>query len=434
VSQPDPEKQRAFAVEVVRALRERQFEALWAGGCVRDELLGRVPKDYDVATTAKPEEIRDLFGHRRTVPIGAAFGVITVVGPKSAGQIEVATFRRDAAYSDGRHPDSVEFSTPQADAQRRDFTVNGLFYDPLEEQVIDFVGGQDDLARGIIRAIGDPRARFDEDKLRLLRAVRFAAAFDFQLEPATRDAVEVMAPQVTQVSAERIAAEMRLMLVHSSRATAVDMLRDVGLLQVVLPELSVANEPGALTVTGRPAGEAWLETLEVLQVIESPSFPLALAALLHAFVDAGGCEQVGRTWKLSNHEIARASWLVANQNSLVAARQAAWPNLQRLLVAEGIDELLALREAVIRATGKTNHDVEYCRERLKLPPHELNPPPLITGDDLIGHGVPRGRDYQWLLTAVRDAQLEGRIATKAEALALIDQLRADNNDSGPPEG
>ncbi len=433
MSQLDPQKQRAFAVEVVRALREREFEALWAGGCVRDELLGRVPKDYDVATTATPTEIRDLFGHRRTRPIGAAFGVITVVGPKSAGQIEVATFRRDSAYSDGRHPDSVEFSTPQADAERRDFTVNGLFFDPLEERVIDFVGGKDDLARGIIRAIGDPRARFNEDKLRLLRAVRFAAAFDFQLEPATREALEAMASQVTQVSAERIAAEMRLMLVNPNRAKAIDTLRDVGLLQVVLPDLAVANQPGVLTVTGRPADQAWLETLEILQLVEAPSFPLALAALVHAFLDAKGCMDVGRAWKLSNHEIARASWLVANHDALIDARRSPWPKLQRLLISDGIDELLALREAIAQASGRAVDDVGYCRELLKLPPDQLDPPPLLTGDDLIRHGVPRGREYQPLLTAVRDAQLEKKITTKDEAIALVDELRAGGRDTRPAE-
>ena len=156
----DPAKQREFAVDVVRTLRGHGFEAYWAGGCVRDRLLGQPPKDYDVATTARPEQIREVFTRRRTVPVGAQFGVITVVGPKPAGQVEVATFREDVTYSDGRHPDAVEFSTPEADAHRRDFTINGLFYDPLEDRVIDYVGGVDDLGRGVVRAIGEPRARF----------------------------------------------------------------------------------------------------------------------------------------------------------------------------------------------------------------------------------------------------------------------------------
>src|SRR3954453_14301403 len=170
--------QRAFALEIAQKLRAAGFEALWAGGCVRDELLGLTPKDYDVATSAKPDQIRDLFGRRRTLPIGASFGVITVLGPREAGQIEVATFRTDAAYSDGRHPDSVTFTTAEHDAERRDFTITGLFYDPVAEQVVDYVGGQEDLQAHILRAIGDPRLRLSEDNLRMLRAVRFAASFD----------------------------------------------------------------------------------------------------------------------------------------------------------------------------------------------------------------------------------------------------------------
>src|SRR5262245_11907033 len=168
---PDPARQHAFALEIAQKLRAAGFEALWAGGCVRDELLGLVPKDYDVATSATPDQIRDLFGHRRTLPIGAAFGVITVLGTRAAGQIEVATFRSDAAYSDGRHPDSVTFTTAKHDAQRRDFTINGLFFDPVAEQVVDYVDGQQDLTRRVIRAIGDPRLRIGEDRLRMLRAV-----------------------------------------------------------------------------------------------------------------------------------------------------------------------------------------------------------------------------------------------------------------------
>src|SRR4249920_3694792 len=177
---PAPDHQRAFALEIAQKLRAAGFESLWAGGCVRDELLGIPPKDYDVATNATPDQIRDLFGHRRTLPIGAAFGVVTVLGPRHAGQIDVATFRSDATYSDGRHPDSVKFTSAEQDAERRDFTINGLFYDPVGGEVVDYVGGQQDLAGRVIRAIGDARLRLAEDKLRMLRAVRFAAAFEFE--------------------------------------------------------------------------------------------------------------------------------------------------------------------------------------------------------------------------------------------------------------
>src|SRR6185436_14620848 len=193
---PDPQLAREFAVEVVRRLRDSGHQALWAGGCVRDQLMGQTPKDYDVATDAVPDRIRETFGKRRTLPIGAAFGVITALGPRGAGQIDVATFRRDAAYSDGRHPDAVTFSDAEHDAQRRDFTINGLFYDPLIGQVTDFVGGQEDLNRRVIRAIGDPLARIAEDKLRMLRAVRFAARFNFLLEEQTLAAIRQQAHEL----------------------------------------------------------------------------------------------------------------------------------------------------------------------------------------------------------------------------------------------
>jgi tRNA nucleotidyltransferase/poly(A) polymerase len=375
-----------------------------------------------VGTTATPALIREVFGKRKTVPVGAQFGVIRVVGPKKAGDIEVATFRRDTTYSDGRHPDSVEFSTPEVDAQRRDFTINGLFYDPLEDRVIDLVGGVDDLGRGIVRAIGEPRARFEEDKLRLLRAVRFAATFEFTLDLPTRQAVEKMAQEITVVSAERIAAELRLMLVHGRRAAAVNLLRDVGLLAVILPELAIANQAGEVTATGRAADEAWLAALDTLDALVEPGFPLALAGLLHAFVDGPGTAQVCGRWKLSNSETKRARWLVTNQNVLADARSAAWSRLQPILVADGIEDLIALAEAMAVAAGHTGDEAVYCRELLKMPRHQLDPPPLLSGDDLISHGVPRGRQYQRLLRAVREAQLDKKIATKSEALELVDRL------------
>ncbi len=420
---PDPQKLRAFAVEVVERLRARSFEAYWAGGCVRDWLMGRAPKDYDVATNARPDEIRETFGARRTVAVGEAFGVVKVLGGRSI-EVEVVTFRRDASYSDGRHPDAVEFSTPQADAERRDFTINGMFFDPLEDRVIDYVGGQDDLVRCVIRAIGDPQARFAEDKLRLLRAARFAAGLDFTIDPATRDALEAMAPQITVVSIERIAAEWRLMLVHPSRVRAVHLLHETGLLAALLPELNVIDQDESLTSTGRPADDAWVTTLEMLSVLAEPSFPLALAVLVHSFVDAQGAEAICRRWKLSNRETARTRWLVAQQNALVDAQHAAWPRLQRILTSDGIDELLAFHQAEAAATGRDTSHIEHCRGRLSLPADELNPPPLISGDDLIRHGVPRGKHYQRLLEAVRDAQLEKSIVTQQQALKLVDELRS----------
>ncbi len=423
----DPDKQRKFAVDVVRTLRSHGYEAYWAGGCVRDRLLGRLPKDYDVATTARPDEIREVFSRKRTVPIGAQFGVITVVGPKPAGQIEVATFREDASYSDGRRPDSVEFSTPEADAHRRDFTINGLFYDPLEDRVIDYVGGVDDLGRGVVRAIGEPRARLEEDKLRLLRAVRFTVTFGFSLDTPTRDAIEHMASQIGVVSVERIADEMRRMLMHDSRAKAVDLLHEVDLLPQILPELDAANDAAATTAAGMRGDVAWLAALATLDLLSEPPFPLALAALLVPFVDSAAARGLAARWKLSNHESRSLCWLVEQQAALVEAEQMAWSRLQPLLVHDGAEDLIALHAALAEVSAidrpaASRADLARCRRMLARPALELNPPPLVTGDDLIRLGIPRSKAYQRLLQAARDAQLDGLIQTKAEALELVKRL------------
>jgi tRNA nucleotidyltransferase/poly(A) polymerase len=411
----DPTQQRQFAVEVVQRLREAGFEAYWAGGCVRDRLLGRAPKDYDVATSARPPEIRALFGQRRTLAIGAAFGVITVLGAKAAGPIEVATFRQDIGYSDGRHPDKVAFSTAEEDAKRRDFTINGLFFDPLSDEVLDFVGGRADLERRLIRAIGDPFQRFAEDKLRLLRAIRFTAKFGFQLTDETRAAIRAMAAQVTTVSPERIAAELRQMLVHSERAAAVRLLDEVGLLAVLLAPGPDAGPPLIPTLDG-PAGQ---RALAILARLQEPTFALALAALLGQFVTAEAAEALCRRWRLANRDTQRCAWLIAHQADLTGASRQPWPRVQRLLIHPGIEELLELQTA---ADTLGAQDLEFCRAWLSRPRAELDPPPLITGDDLLRHRLPPGKHFQWLLEAVRDAQLERKIASRGEALALVDAL------------
>ncbi|HUY90488.1 MAG TPA: CCA tRNA nucleotidyltransferase [Pirellulales bacterium] len=420
----DPERQREFALQVVTKLREGGFEAYWAGGCVRDCLLDRRPKDYDVATNATPVEIRELFSRRRTLEIGAAFGVVAVIGPKPAGVVEVTTFRQDTQYSDGRRPDAVVFTSAKEDAQRRDFTINGLFYDPLEPQperrVSDFVGGVADLERKIIRAIGDPRARFCEDKLRLLRAVRIAAGFEFDLDESTRAAIVEFAASVVTVSAERIAQELRTMLVDAHRARAVELLRETGLLAAILPEAAAAAaEP-----------KAWRRTLLTLEGLTEPDFPLALAALFTAVDRAGEhhgkpTESICRRWRLSNKEIEHARWLVEHRTALVGAELMPWPRLQRLLIGDWIGDLLALHEAEALASGADARHVRKCRELLKLPPERLNPPPLVTGDDLIRHGIASGKLFKPLLEKLRDAQLENRIANEEEALALADRLLAE---------
>ena len=213
--------QHPFALEIVLQLRAAGHIALFAGGCVRDSLLGREAKDYDIATTARPEQVRKLFGHRRTLAVGASFGVIMVLAPQGGGQVEVATFRTEGPYLDGRRPESVAFCTPEEDARRRDFTINGMFFDPVEQRVLDFVSGEQDLNAKIVRAIGNPHERFREDKLRMLRAVRFTATLGFSLDPETADAIRAMASELIVVSSERIAQELKKMLLDPHRRRAI---------------------------------------------------------------------------------------------------------------------------------------------------------------------------------------------------------------------
>ncbi len=404
---PPAANQRELALEVTRKLRDAGFESLWAGGCVRDQLLGLTPKDYDVATNATPDQVRELFGRRRTLPIGASFGVITVLGPRDVGQIDVATFRTDATYSDGRHPDSIAFTTAEHDAQRRDFTINGLFYDPVAEQVIDYVGGQQDLAAKIIRAIGDSRSRLSEDRLRMLRAVRFAATYSFTIDTATFAAIQEMAPQITTVSAERIGAEIRRMLLDSNRAKALSLLKDTGLLAHVLT-----------SVNSLPA-DAFDAMARVLGNLESPSLSLALAATLLR-CDPTIASQVGRQLRYTNKEVDRVEWLLANEPLIAQSPHLPWPKLQRLLTHDGALELVALHEAIV---GPGSPALALCRERLAWPAERLNPRPLLDGSALIQHGFTPGPHFSGILEQVRDAQLNGEINSPAEALALVDRLR-----------
>jgi len=410
---PSPTRQREFALEIAKKLRAAGFESLFAGGCVRDQLLGLVPKDYDVATNATPDQIRNLFGRRRTLAIGAAFGVVAVLGPRDTGQIEVATFRSDATYSDGRHPDSVEFTTAEHDAERRDFTINGLFFDPIAEQVVDYVDGQADLKRGIVRAIGDARLRIGEDKLRMLRAVRFAATFRFEIEPATLHAIRELAGDINTVSSERIGMEIRRMLVDQNRAIALQLLRDTNLLKQVLLEVDVLSP------------HEFAETVRVLNALDRPTLSLSFAALLSQTLSRAPRSSllaplIGRRLRYTNKEIERTAWLLANLPAIECAEQLPWPRLQRLLTHDGGRELVALREAI---AGPTDPGVVQCRERLAWPAERLNPKPLVDGGDLIRHGLKPGPEFSTLLEHIRDAQLNGKIHTREEALALCDRLR-----------
>jgi poly(A) polymerase len=439
--------EREFAVQVVRRLREAGHQALWAGGCVRDELLGLVPKDYDVATDATPEQVRRLF--RPTVAVGAAFGVIAVLGPRTpAGRltVEVATFRSDVSYSDGRRPDRVVFSSPREDAERRDFTINGMFFDPIEGRLIDYVGGQADLGARVLRAIGDPAKRFAEDKLRMLRGVRVATRFGLTFDPATAAAIRAMAGQITVVSAERIADELRKLLVDPARARGVTLMYDLGLVEPVLPEL-LAMKGLPQGPPSAPVGDLWDHVIAVLDRLgPSASFPLALAALLH---DVGKPRVVARTaerytfyhhehvgrriasdiclrLKLSNEERERVEWLVEKHQYLADAPHMRPARLKPILIHLGIEELLRLHEADALASGHSLDHVTYCRRLLaESTPADLNPPPLLTGDDLKQMGIPQGPVYKRLLDAVREAQLDGTITTKEEAIELVKRLLAE---------
>jgi poly(A) polymerase len=446
---PPPPTERDFAVEVVRRLRDAGYEALWAGGCVRDELLGQHPQDYDVATSARPEEVRRLF--RRTVAVGMSFGVIEVIGPRTdAGQlqVEVATFRSDVSYSDGRRPDAVVFSSAREDALRRDFTINGMFFDPLEGRLIDYVGGRADLEARVVRAIGDPRQRFTEDKLRMLRAVRVAARFDFAINPATADAVREMAGEIRVVSAERVADELRKLLVDRHRARGMQLFMDLGLAGPLLPELvpmvGLPQGPPAA-----PTGDLWEHVLGVLDRLgPSASFPLALAALLH---DVGKPRTVGRTpdrytfynhehvgrrlsseicfrLKLSNDERERVEWLVEKHQILSDARQMRTSKLKTLLAHPGIQELLALHRADALASDHGTEHVEYCEQLLReWTQEDLNPPPILTGHDLTRAGLEPGPIYKRLLDAVREAQLDGTVKTPKQAWEVINKTLAEES-------
>ena len=399
---------REFAYDVTKRLQEAGFQAFWAGGCVRDQLLHKQPKDYDVATNATPAQIATVFGERKTLELGVAFGVITVIGTKQSGNIEVATFRCDSDYSDGRRPDSVEYSTPEMDAQRRDFTINGLFFDPLREKIVDFVGGQNDLEKGLVKAIGDPAQRIAEDKLRMLRAVRFAANLDFQLEPATQLTIERHASEIVIVSVERIAVELKRMLVNEHRRRAVELLIETGLLTVILPELTAWQQS-----TSKKE-----QVLSHLAALESPDFSVALAALTQTSVTPIQFGKLAKRLKLANHVSDTGSWVLKNAATLSRATELPWSDIQPLLIQPACPVTLGF----IEAQGAAEKAVRFCRERLAWPQERLNPGPLLDGNVLKKLGIQAGPAFARILTETRNAQLNGEIFTQAEAIALAQQL------------
>ena len=409
---------REFAVEVVKTLQAAGHSALWAGGCVRDQLLNRTPKDYDVATSADPQQVRSVFGKHRTLPIGASFGVITVLGPKGSGvdPIEVATFRRDGGYSDGRRPDAVEFTDAKEDALRRDFTINGMFFDPVESEVIDYVGVKEDLAARVVRAIGDPSERIEEDKLRMLRAVRFASTLEFELESATLEAVQRYASQISVVSGERIGAEMRRMLAGANPALAMELLKQSKLLPEILPrtELLIENS------------ESWNSILRGLEKLEGSNFSTAAAIALQPIIAEQGIGDIAQRWKLSNQEKKSIDWIVNNWQTLVSADQKKWSEVQPKLLSPDAVGALTVGSAIARACSPENSKmlagIEFSRQRLAWPLERLDPKPLLDGAELIAMGIERGPKFKQILDKVRRAQLDGEIETVAQAKELAKEL------------
>lgn len=408
-----------FAVEVVRKLRERNFCAFFAGGCVRDRLLGRSPKDFDVATDARPEEVREVFGRRRTLAIGASFGVITVLGPKPL-QVEVATFRSDGQYTDGRRPDDVVFSTAEADAQRRDFTINGMFFDPLEGQLIDYVGGEADLQSRIVRAIGDPLERITEDRLRMLRAIRFAATYGCHIDPATMAAVQSQASFLLAVSQERITAELLRMLTHPSRSQALALMKDSELLPFVLSPFE-----------RKMSASKWSRLLSILASECIDSEIVALAAIVGKDgldLSIADMEGLSRALRLSNEDRNTLLWIAANRHQLESANTASRSALQPLLVQPQAKLAVALLESVAEVDDSPRVAIDRCRDFLQQPLAIRDPAPLLRGGDLKKLGMQPGPRFSKILAAVRAAQLDGLISDPEEAIAFAQDQEAKLRD------
>jgi poly(A) polymerase len=457
--------QFASALRILKQLREAGHEAYLAGGCVRDLLLGREPADYDVATSATPDVVLAMFP--RTFAVGAHFGVVLVAEPENSSkesappQVQVATFRSDGAYSDGRHPDEVRYTKSAAeDVQRRDFTINGLLLDPLGmaddpsqllEQtsavragLVDYVGGLADLDAGIIRAIGHPERRFQEDQLRLLRAVRFAARFNFSIDPATYAAIRALAPRIHPrigaVSRERVRDELTKMLTEGHARRAFELLDETGLLAEVLPEVArmkgVAQPPQF-----HSEGDVWVHTLLLLDQLP-PDSPLTLAwgAMLHdvgkpptfrvapdrirfdGHVEVGvamGAE-ICRRFRFSNDETRMILALIENHMRFADAPRMKASTLKRFFRLENFDQHLALHRMDCLAAHANLDIFDFVRERYESTPEEVvRPKPLLTGRELIAAGYAPGPQFQHMLRTVEDAQLEGAIASADEAIALV---------------
>ena len=439
------------ATTIVRILRERGHQAYLVGGCVRDLLLGRSPADYDIATDATPQQVMEIFP--QTFAVGAQFGVVLVplpkhdsgasaVGPdEKVPVVEVATFRSDVGYSDGRHPDEVRFSKdPREDVQRRDFTINGLLMDPITSEVLDIVGGRKDLKAGIIRTIGEPEHRFGEDKLRMLRAVRFAARFEYRIDPATLAAIQRLAPQIHQVSRERVRDELTKMLTEGRARRAFELLDESGLLKQVLPEISAmkgVEQPPQF----HPEGDVFLHTMLLLEKLPAGSSrTLAWGALLHdvgkpptfcvapdrirfdGHVEVGVkmAAEICRRLRFSNEEADQILALVDNHMRFADVQKMKESTLKKFLRMHAFDEHLELHRMDCLSSNGITESYEFVHEKLQtMPPEAIRPRALITGQDLIDAGYEPGPRFKEILGALEDAQLEGRLVSREGAMEFV---------------
>ncbi len=441
---------RQHATDIVRTLRERGHQAYLVGGCVRDLLLKREPADYDVATDALPQRVMEIFP--QTFAVGAQFGVVLVPLPKDESGasavgpgekvpvVEVATFRSDVGYSDGRHPDEVQFSSdPREDVQRRDFTINGMLLDPVTNEVLDFVGGREDLKAGIVRTIGEPEHRFGEDKLRMLRAVRFAARLGYSIDPATLAAVRKLAPKIDQVSRERVRDELTKMLTEGCARKAFELLDESRLLKEVLPEISAmkgVEQPPQF----HPEGDVFVHTMLLLEKLSTGCSPtLAWGALLHdvgkpatfrvadrirfdGHVDVGVkmAAEICRRLRFSGDETTQILALVDNHMRFADVHKMKQSTLKKFLRLPEFEEHLELHRIDCLSSNGITESYEFAREQLRTMPAEaIRPAPLITGKDLIDAGYEPGPRFKEMLETVEDAQLEGRISSREAALELV---------------
>ena len=425
------------ALGIIERLRHAGFAAYMAGGCVRDRVLGLKAKDFDIATNARPEVVQSMFDN--TVAVGARFGVIMVI--IDGDQFEIATFRADAPYLDGRRPSAVSFGTIEEDVQRRDFTIGGMYYDPVTDRVIDLVGGMRDLRLGIIRAIGDVYQRFEEDHLRMLRAVRFAARLDFAIDPATYAAMKRSAPSIGHIAAERIGEEVVMIMTEGGAARGLDLLVESGLCTVVMPEvleLIGCEQP----LNFHPEGDVYRHTRLMLSMLpRGCSETLAFGALLHDIakprtraVDADGkmtyyghtdqgadvAAEITRRLRRSRVVQERVAYLVRYHLRLCMAPRMRRATLKRMLAEDGFDELLELSRLDALASSSHLGFYHFCRRAMAaMSAAEIRPPRLITGNDLIGLGFRPGPEFKQILTDVEDLHLDGALASRDEALRYV---------------